>query len=403
MALTDKLTAIANAIRSKTGKTETMTLDQMPVEIESIGGNLVSIPDEYFEITGDCSYKFAFSNYILFDSLLNRFTYTAPTDFSYMFNGYPNSELPTDIVTNKNTNIYMGGMFSNSKITKAPKIVAIPSNVSSMYANCKQLQDVSNFKYLDFSYINTHSASIGGVFTNCTSLRKIPDGVLDNFYSGGTYSSNSPYYQTFWSCCTLGEIEGIAVQPTVLTSNRFYDTFRYCAMLKKITFKTNDDGSPIVAKWKNQTISIGGSVGYASDYDSSMWTSIPESGVTEQHNIMKYSDGTKIYGIENIKKRYDELKNDPNWFAGQSSNTSIDGKSIPMQRAFSKFNHDSIVMLINSLPDTSEYLSTAGGTNTIYLYKRDAIYTDEGGPTNLTEEEIAVATAKGWTISISDN
>lgn len=36
MALTDKLTAIANAIRSKTGETGKMTLDQMPTKIEGI-------------------------------------------------------------------------------------------------------------------------------------------------------------------------------------------------------------------------------------------------------------------------------------------------------------------------------------------------------------------------------
>lgn len=36
MALTDKLTAIANAIRSKTGETEKMTLDQMPTKIGAI-------------------------------------------------------------------------------------------------------------------------------------------------------------------------------------------------------------------------------------------------------------------------------------------------------------------------------------------------------------------------------
>lgn len=36
MALTDKLTSIADAIRAKTGSTETMTLDQMPIEIENI-------------------------------------------------------------------------------------------------------------------------------------------------------------------------------------------------------------------------------------------------------------------------------------------------------------------------------------------------------------------------------
>jgi hypothetical protein len=36
MALTDKLTAIANAIREKTGGTELLTLDQMPTEIAGI-------------------------------------------------------------------------------------------------------------------------------------------------------------------------------------------------------------------------------------------------------------------------------------------------------------------------------------------------------------------------------
>ena len=38
MALTDKLTAIADAIRAKTGKTNTMTLDSMVTEIASISG-----------------------------------------------------------------------------------------------------------------------------------------------------------------------------------------------------------------------------------------------------------------------------------------------------------------------------------------------------------------------------
>lgn len=55
MALTDKLTAIADAIRDKTGKTNTMTLDQMPTEIENIGGGYyisksVTIEDGYISI-----------------------------------------------------------------------------------------------------------------------------------------------------------------------------------------------------------------------------------------------------------------------------------------------------------------------------------------------------------------
>ena len=40
MQLTNKLTAIADAIRTKTGKTDTMTLEQMVTEISniSVGG-----------------------------------------------------------------------------------------------------------------------------------------------------------------------------------------------------------------------------------------------------------------------------------------------------------------------------------------------------------------------------
>ena len=38
MILTEKLSNIADAIRSKTGKNEEMTLDEMPNEIESISG-----------------------------------------------------------------------------------------------------------------------------------------------------------------------------------------------------------------------------------------------------------------------------------------------------------------------------------------------------------------------------
>lgn len=57
MALTDKLSAIADAIREKTGKTATMTLDQMPTEIASIesGGGTTTSGDIDAFITGTIS------------------------------------------------------------------------------------------------------------------------------------------------------------------------------------------------------------------------------------------------------------------------------------------------------------------------------------------------------------
>lgn len=52
MALTDKLTAIADAIRAKTGKTATMTLDEMPSEIESISGGSSAPESDPREVYG---------------------------------------------------------------------------------------------------------------------------------------------------------------------------------------------------------------------------------------------------------------------------------------------------------------------------------------------------------------
>lgn len=49
MALTDKITAIANAIRAKDGSTATMTLDQMPEKIAAISGS--PIVDDSLENT----------------------------------------------------------------------------------------------------------------------------------------------------------------------------------------------------------------------------------------------------------------------------------------------------------------------------------------------------------------
>ena len=49
MALTDKLSAIGAAIRAKTGKTDKLTLDEMPTEIEGIQTGGGDGPEKYIE------------------------------------------------------------------------------------------------------------------------------------------------------------------------------------------------------------------------------------------------------------------------------------------------------------------------------------------------------------------
>lgn len=61
MALTDKLTAIANAIRAKTGGTATMTLAEMPTEIASIqtgitpSGSVTLTSENTYDVTSKAS------------------------------------------------------------------------------------------------------------------------------------------------------------------------------------------------------------------------------------------------------------------------------------------------------------------------------------------------------------
>ena len=63
---------------------------------------------------------------------------------------------------------------------------------------------------------------------------------------------------------------------------------------------------------------------------------------------------------------------------------------------YATFNKDSALELIKTLPDTSAY----NGINTIKFKGGSGHYTG-GAIRDLTEEEIAIATAKGWTVTLA--
>lgn len=80
-ALDTALTDIADSIRAKTGKTEPLTLEQMPSEIEGISGGGSSEVNENWKYAKKISFAGA--------TLPDTFEVTLPngqTDFSYLFN-----------------------------------------------------------------------------------------------------------------------------------------------------------------------------------------------------------------------------------------------------------------------------------------------------------------------------
>ena len=181
------------------------------------------------------------------------------------------------------------------------------------------------------------------------------------------------YDGEFYYCASLDEIKGLSPLSNNINSNVFVSTFNYCFRLKNIIFDVQENGTPYDANWRSQAIKI--DVGYC------------YGGSPNKALILDYNSGITADKEVTDDATYQALKNDPDWF---SCNIN-----------YSRYNHDSAVNTINSLPDTSAYLATAGGTNTIKFEGASGTNTDGGAINTLTTQEIAVATAKGWTLSLT--
>ena len=378
MALTNKLTAIADSIREKTGSTNKLTLDEMPTAISGISSGGGDLPEEALNITGDCKYRFAYNGWNWFiENYGNRITTSSITDASNMFYNNNFTSIPFDINLSNNSTSTSNIFYNCPNLETIPYITGRIDKCDSMFARCRRLNYIPEdwATKIDWSSYNNSNISINSVFQNCSSIKKIPQNLIDSIVITNPISdSNSyyPYYSQYNSCYVLEELQNIPVsyRSSGNNDNLFFGIADICNRLKSLTFKTNDDGTPIVAKWKSQSIYLDRYIGYAGS-DS---------------NITGYNSGLTTATQITDDASYQSLKNNPdNW------TTLIQ---------YSRYNHDSAVETINSLPDTSEYLATAGGTNTIKFKGASGSATDGGAINTLTEAEIAVATAKGWTVTL---
>ena len=382
MALTDKLTAIGDAIREKTGKSDLLTLDQMPTEIRAIKTGGVDLPAKALIISGDCQNRFANNGWNWFiEQYSNKITTKDITNASNMFSASDKiTEIPFDLNFSSIDRYHNLEQIFNIcyNLTQVPKLNNVKVyDTSYMFHSCSNLRTIRNdiADTWDWSYLEAQTEPYNGgeqpnMFRECNSLRSVPMNLIK---SGNPYASYqySYFYNGFCDCYVLDELISLPVPYTKAewTGNAFRDTFSFCGRLKNITFKTNDDGTGIAVKWEKQVIDLSSYVGYA----------------VYPNNILEYNSGITSNKRVTDATSYEALKNDPDWWT--------------MDVNYSRYNHDSAVRTINSLPDTSAYLATAGGTNTIKFRGEAGSATDGGAINTLTESEIAVATAKGWTCS----
>ena len=375
------LTSINITANGQYTPTDTDGFNEVNVAVEGVP------TDADLTITGNCQYKFAYGTWDwVINKHGNRVTTNNITDATSMFLYSTVSNIPFELNFSQADNHLLSFMFYNCEnLTSIPKINnSIPGKLNYFLQGCHSLrylpEDIAT--WFDWSYVDGLTSQYSGemtyMFAYCYSLRHVPMDFLAHG-NPAIYSGYSIYNTTFFRCYVLDEILNLPIPHynATWTSNVFNSTFSSCNRLKNVTFALNPEtNAPYVVRWKNQIINLSASVGYAEGSSSDIVSY--NSGITIDKMVRDPGFSTHTY---------EELKNDPDWFA------------IDVQ--WSRYNHDSAVATINSLPDTSAYLATAGGTNTIKFKGASGSSTDGGAISTLTEAEIAVASAKGWTVNIS--
>ena len=352
---------------------------EMPVAINNLG----VIPLEGYNVTGDCANRFTYNAWNWYiEGFGDKIKTSNITNIQNMFGSSDELiKIPFDINMNIGSSYHTATNMFNicKKLKMLPRVINMkPNNLNSIFNSCNNLREIPESFYdtWDWSYVesltNGNAGNRSSAFHSCYSLRKIPMNFLRHVNPNANYNY-SIYNGLVVSCHTLDEVLNLPI-PYIATwtSNAFSGTFNYCYRLKNMTFETNEDGTPKVVKWKSQTIDLTSQAGYSNAY----------GGDT---SIINYNSGITADKYVNDDASYQALKNDPDWYSSMK---------------YSRYNHDSAVATINSLPDASAYLASAGGTNTIKFTGAAGEKTDGGAISNLTAEEIAVATAKGWTVTL---
>lgn len=387
MALTNKLSAIGDAIRSKNGTTALILLDDMPAAIEAIqtgGDSGEYFSDEDLTFNGNCEYLFSYGRWTpVLEKEAKRIKIN-PTSVRNMFQNCTLEDLSKiNIVCTSTSTIYGSSMFSDcyylEKLPNTTGIIIYANQGSSLFNKCYSLCDENELiKFFTNNRFQCGWPQGNSMFSDCYSLRNINAALQtmqDVYLIKSKNTTNSDAYEyayMFYNCKALDEIRNIPLsinEGITVTSNKFSQTFNGCMRVKDVIFET-DNGEPIVLTMKGQTIDLTANFGYWSYYN------------TDWKHVTQYKSGITEDKLVTDAASYEALKNDPDWFS-----TNIE---------YSRYNHDSAVNTINSLPDTAAY-----GTNTIKFKGAAGSGTDGGAINTLTEEEIAVAAAKGWTVTLS--
>ena len=429
MALTDKLSAIGDAIRAKTGTTTTYTLDQMPAAIEGIVG--AEGVQDLLCLTGDCA------NY-----------FTANGRMKEIATEYQGQ------ITTKNLR-YGTNAFAQTEITLAPEINLLGSNsvdVSNMFSQCDY---ITNIPAINVSSSHSYSINMTNMFYQCRGLESTLRDI--NMPTKGTVNLTG-MFENCWNIPAIGNI-------TVGGSANMTGTFLHCSSVTNIgTITTNPttmENTFVGCRKLTELPILQGSLGgsnakgaltnceslktlrypfnFTDQYKSNMpfdvtcFDNMTFRGCTGLEELTNLRIESLSYGGTNIFEgmfvnlpNLRELTFKCQKGASQNKNVYWANQYIDLARQIgftneiadsvyanypfpSNYSHDAAVRTINSLPNTTSGLDFyGGGTNTIRFRSKAAQfdsnyqYIEGSAIDELTEEEIAIATSKGWTIAFTN-
>ena len=378
----DTLTTMADSIRLKLGEeTNPQAVGftkYTPMELANkIANEMDVIPNSAKHLSGDFQNMSANGRWDWFlEQCGEEITTENITNADRMFIGSKVKSIPFDLNCNKNGCMASQLFYECVNLERLPNITGQLKNFYAFLYCCFRIREIPEqwATGIDWDYINTNTqwyyTRMSEFFYFCYSLRSIPKVLIKRLYSAS--NNSNAYNYIFLSCVSLEEIEGFR-GPNATLSDNCLNNFENCYRLGRLIFDYEDESTntPRIQNWKGQTIDLS-SVGFANS--------------NNKNYILDYNSGITADKEVTNNATYQALKNDPDWFT--------------CNVAYSRYNHDSAVETINSLPDTSAYLAANGGTNTI-KFKGDAgSATDGGAISNFIEAEIAVAAAKGWTVSL---
>jgi hypothetical protein len=385
------LSAIGNAIRAKNGSTDTYKPREMAEAITALEGkdpNCTGIhlnEEDLVFSNANCEHLFSYDKWkTVINNSGDKIVITNPSNVRYLFQGCTYKDLSGITITyDKTSELYASHVFADcyylEKLPNVSGLLIDANQGGSTFSHCRSLRNENELiKFFSNNKFNCGWPQGNSIFNCCYSLRNINAAlqtIQDSFLVKSTGTTDWDAYQydsMFYDCKSLDEIRNIPLsinEGIPITSNKFSSTFTGCMRVKDIVFETNN-GEPLVLTMKSQTIDLTSNLGYWS-YSNTDW----------KHAI-QYNSGVTEDKLVTDAASYEALKNDPDWFT--------------TKQEYSRYNHDSAVNTINSLPDTSAY-----GTNTIKFKGAAGSATDGGAINTLTETEIAVAAAKGWTVTFS--